>query len=69
MVRSVVHVQLILVVKVLGGAEEAVWVLLSDVLVEGLVLVIWLLKYEYGLMLEAQFTEVAPVHFYNMLPQ
>jgi len=58
MIASVMHIEFVLIVKILGWAKEAIGVLLFDVLVQRLVLIIWLFENEYRFMLQAQLTEI-----------
>lgn len=58
MIASVMHVEFVLIVKKLGWAEEAIGVLLIDVLVQRLVLVIRLFENEHRFVLQAQLTEI-----------
>lgn len=67
--RPVVDVQLILVVEVLGFTEEAVGMLLANMLVEWLILVVGLLKYQYRFVLETELAKVDFVCVHDMVPE
>jgi len=69
MIASVMHIEFVLIVKILGWAEEAIGVLLVDVLVQRLVLVIRLFKNEHRFVLQAQLTKIDFVCVNDMVSQ
>lgn len=69
MLLAVVHVQTVLIVKVLVGAKVTAWMRRINVLLQRVILEQTLLEHQNGLVIQTQLAKVQPVRAHIMVPQ